>query len=140
MPSHAARRLGAAVLAALGTVAAADIPAAAADPSPTDPQLTATGFWELAGGSTTLAAFTCEALATPTALATGIETCVLRRNGTVTASAPGIAAPGPVVATGSATTFPFIGTMSIQVCWSSWAAYVDGTIRTSSGCSSETLL
>lgn len=115
------------------------LPTTAAE-TPTDPQLTANGHWQLMplSGTTAHVAFACHAVATPTALATGIETCSLYRNGTLAASAPGIGAPGPVAAT--AATFPFIGTTDIQVCWQAWAAYIDGTLRTTAACNHQTLL
>jgi hypothetical protein len=102
----------------------------------------ATGGWNFDDDQAGAVAvtFQCIATAAPDAVSTSVEPpssggCVLLRDSAPVAGAPGLTMLGPAAATASrATTTAVADPMTIQVCWSTYAAFQDGTLGTTSGC------
>ena len=104
-----------------------------------------TGTWASAGGSQLTVAFECQVTATGDVISSSIRPpsqggCVFKRNGAIIASAPGRTLPGAAAATASTASFTLAGTDSVEVCWSVYASFSDGTPLDTADCTDVSLL
>ena len=107
--------------------------------------VTGTGTWELWGDQTLTIAFECGSFSGADAVSTSIEPppyggCVLIRNGTTIATAPGRGVPGPAAVTAGTTTFSLYNTVSLFVCWNAYASFSDGYHVHTAGCSNISII
>jgi hypothetical protein len=154
-PHHERRPTGRVAGASLLLLAAVALVVLGAGPAPADTgagtgvgtssntdgghTVTGSGTFALTGGNTLTVAFECKAAATAGAVSTSVhppahQGCYLVRNGSVVAYANGITLPGPVALTASTAAIPLLNTTSLQVCWNTYASFLDGYLVQTGAC------